>query len=133
MVIANLTESVRAKFGIYVAQISAVEKRAAFIFPKAEMACAVSFGDYIFAKASAKVSFYSFVHLKGIAVNIYLPADTAAVAAFVGNTAEIFIIIGYNCNHLFLSLFSKFRRQAVVAHAFQCVVNGLSALQYKQF
>jgi hypothetical protein len=52
------------------------------------MACAISFGNNIFAKASAKISLCGFVHFQSVIVNIYLPAYTAAVAAFIGNTAE---------------------------------------------
>ena len=93
MIGAYLAELILAKGGYEVTKAVLVEEEAAFMLAEDKMGSVLAVTDAFF-KALADGTFYSAVELAGIFVNIYLPADAAAVAAFVGNTFKGGVVIG---------------------------------------
>ena len=85
----------RSFSGVYYhfAEASPVEVRTAFVGAKLKMRCTVFARDAL-SNLISVFAFQLFVFSQGRWVDIYFPADTAAVTAFVGYTRKLFIIFG---------------------------------------
>jgi hypothetical protein len=92
---AYSAELVLAKLGIDIAKPLLIEKGTALVLGQYETAVA----DVI-SQSFAEFAADAFVVKSGIAVNIYFPALTAAIAAIPCYTAEIAAVFGYSVYHI---------------------------------
>ena len=58
---------------------------------------------YARAQKLSHLALNALVIFERVLVNIYFPADTAAVLTFVGNAGKFLIIIGIYCHYLILT------------------------------
>ena len=93
MIGADIAKDVLTKIQNNVAQSAIVEKYASAALVRFETGGLTVV--YTLTKSFAEFTGNVFVQIQRILVNVDLPADTAAVAAFVRNTAEAVVVIGF--------------------------------------
>ena len=98
---ANLAQLILPELNDYIAETTLIQERAALVPIEDKTAV-----RYIFQQPFAEVSADTLVICGSPAVNIYLPANAAAVNAPVGYTHEFFAVSRHPQQHIITSSFS---------------------------